>query len=262
VLSHASAAVLWGLSGYDRKKTPTIHLSQHDRRKRSLGAGYEVHRPRRTFMPFWLDGFPVTRLSRTIVDLAAELPEPQLEVVLDSAHLRRPRLERWLRAELEPLDARLIRGVGTLQRLLDLRCGVPVESPLETSVRRFIRSRGVEEPTWQLELHDEAGRIMRVDAAWEAHRVALHVDSYLWHGDRKTFDGDAAKRRRLVAAGWASVAVTSSDLASDAWVEPIEKLLRDRAPQTSLFGFWSAPSSLSAVRSRTLDGSCANLPVP
>lgn len=245
-LSHASAAVLWGLSGYERRNAPVIHLSHNDRRQRRLGAGYELHRPRRAFIPFWINGIPVTRLARTFVDLAAELHEPQLELVLDQAHHRRPRLERWLREEIAPLDPRCVPGLGTLRRLLEVRRGVPVESPLETSVRRFVRLRGVEEPTYQLELHDERGRIMRVDAAWEAHRIALHADSYQWHADRKTFDDDASKRRRLVAAGWASVAVTSTDLKGDEWFLPIERLLHDRAPQKSLFGFWETPTRAPA----------------
>lgn len=237
-LSHASAAVVWGLSGYERRNATVIHLSQHDRRgRRRLGTGYELHRPTRAFVPFLLNGFPVTRLARTFVDLAAELEEPELEQVLDRAYLRRPRLERWLQDELRPLDPKSVPGVGVLQRLLKVRRGVAVESPLETRVRRFVRSRDVEEPTYQLEIHDEQGRIMRVDAAWEGHRIALHTDSYQWHGDRRTFDDDASKRRRLVAAGWASVAVTSTDLESDRWFQSIERMLHDRAPQRSFFGF-------------------------
>lgn len=238
-LSHASAAVLWGLLGYERRTTPVTHVSICGRREKNLGKAFVVHRPRRDFTPYWLNGFPVTRLARTILDLAAELTEERLEMVLDAAHHRRPRLERWLREELAPLKPKGNPGVGTLNRLLAVRRGVAVESPLETLIRRFVRTRAVEEPTYQLEIYDEQGRIMRVDAAWEMHRVALHGDSYQWHGDRKTFDDDAAKRRRLVAAGWASVAVTSTDLESDRWFMEIERLLHDRAPQRTLFGFWT-----------------------
>ncbi|HEY0881831.1 MAG TPA: type IV toxin-antitoxin system AbiEi family antitoxin domain-containing protein [Archangium sp.] len=236
VLSHASAAVLWGLQGYERKNTPITHLSVFDRRQQRLGENFLIHRPRRPFVPYWLNDYPVTRLARTIVDIAGDLTEERLEMLLDAAHHRRPCLQRWLESELAPLNPKSYPGVGTLSKLLAVRRGVAVESTLETKLRRFVREYGVEEPTYQLEIYDHLGRIMRVDVAWESHLLALHGDSYQWHGDRKTFDDDAAKRRRLVAAGWASVAVTSTDLKNPAWFESIKKLLHDRAPQRSLFG--------------------------
>jgi hypothetical protein len=254
VLSHGSAAVAWGLSGYGRDDAPVIHLSVNGRQNRRLAEGYQLHRPMRPFVRYWLDGLPVTRLARTFVDLAAELDERRLEQLLDRAHHRRPRLDGWLHQELAPLDPRKVPGVGGLKKLLAVRRGICVESELETDVRRYVRARRVEEPTYQLEIHDEQGRIMRVDAAWEAHRVALHGDSYQWHGDRQTFDGDISKRRRLVAAGWASVAVTSTDLKDDRWFLAIEKLLHDRAPQTSLFGFWQGRAE--PRRDRTSQAQC------
>jgi hypothetical protein len=232
-----SAAVLWGLQGFERKNTPITHLSVLHRRQQRLGENFLIHRPRRPFVPYWLNDFPVTRLARTIVDIAGDLTEERLEMLLDAAHHRRPCLQRWLDEEVAFLNPKAHPGLGTLKRLLAVRRGVAVESPLETQLRRFVRETGVEEPTYQLEIYDHLGRIMRVDVAWESHLLALHGDSYQWHGDRKTFDDDAAKRRRLVAAGWASVAVTSTDLKNPAWFESIKKLLHDRAPQRSLFGF-------------------------
>ncbi|MDP1829963.1 MAG: hypothetical protein Q8L48_42265 [Archangium sp.] len=77
--------------------------------------------------------------------------------------------------------------------------------------------------------------MIRVDFAWPLHRVALHVDSFLWHAQRQAFDRDADQRSRLAGLGWLSLSVTSASLRDKGWLDQLRRALEQREPQQSLF---------------------------
>ncbi len=55
-------------------------------------------------------------------------------------------------------------------------------------------------------------RNRRLDFAFPDARVAIEVDGYRFHATRKRFDGDRARDRAALRAGWRIVRVTWSDL--------------------------------------------------
>lgn len=235
VLSHATAAALYGLPGFARTDETPIHVLLPMGERVRLPPGYEVHRSKRPFKSWRIhDEFTVTLLGRTVVDLAAIIDEERLEIALDAAHLRWHQLQTWLEREIKGLDPKRHKGVACLRDLLAVRTGPPAESPHETMIRRRMRQEGITGAVHQYNISDERGFIMRADEAFPGHKVAVHGDSYLWHGDRKAFDKDADQRTRLAALGWLSFEVTSTSVKTGDWPTLLKRALAEREPQLKL----------------------------
>jgi hypothetical protein len=172
-------------------------------------------------------------VQRTIVDLAGALEEQPLELALDSAYRRYKKFPDWLEAYVLRLKPQGTPGLATLLRLLALRQGMVTDSPFEVRVLRKLRANGLipdEEPVKVYDL--EGNYVMRLDFAWEALKVALHVDSYLWHQQRERFDRDARQRSRLTALGWHSITVTWNNFEDDAWLSDLQSLVAPQAEFT------------------------------
>ena len=94
-----------------------------------------------------IDGIPVTRPARTLLDLATVEPVDVIERCLDEALRRRlvslPFLERWL---ADPKRKRH-RGNRVLKRLINERATRgATESPIEQMLLQLIRARGLPLP--------------------------------------------------------------------------------------------------------------------
>ncbi|MCC6338118.1 MAG: type IV toxin-antitoxin system AbiEi family antitoxin domain-containing protein [Myxococcales bacterium] len=231
-LSHASAAHLWGLDGFEQAPTH-VDISLPARRKLRPLPGVHIHRPRNPFDWSPRCGLAVTRLAQTLVDLSPSLDDEALEVALDSAHRRYQRIGHWLEDLAEQKSARTTPGLGRLLGLVEERRGQRTDSPLEVRVWRQLRAAGLPRPRLQHDVFDAAGFVMRVDFAWPHHRVAVHADSFLWHGRRVAFDRDAEQRNRLKALGWEALEITHAMLSTD-WTTQLAQLLDARAPQLRL----------------------------
>jgi very-short-patch-repair endonuclease len=75
---------------------------------------------------------------------------------------------------------------------------------------------------------------VRIDFAWPAERVGLHVDGYRWHHQRDRFERDRAQLARLTALGWRSVHVTSRGVEDAEWLVALRSALRAGAAQLPL----------------------------
>ena len=171
-----------------------------------------------------IDGIPVTKSARTLLDLATVEPEYVVERCLEDALRRRlvslPFLERWLD---DPRRKRH-RGEPVLQRLVEARATVGVtDSPLETQVLKLLREAGLPIPMLQYEVRDGDRFVARPDFAYPAKRVAIEADSFRYHDGRPAFDHDRARINELQALGWLVLLITSKHLEQDpdavvAWV--------------------------------------------
>lgn len=218
-VSHGTAGRLWGLEGLpewmDEKVELSISGGGHPRRK-----GIALHRTRSAPPMVWqAHRFPLTSLSRTVIDLAATLREDRLEVALDSACRKRPGLVAWIWRDLEALGTHPRRGSRVLKALLEARGGNITGSVLEVQVLRALRKARVPRPVTQHVHRDAAGtRIGCVDFAWPERRVVLEVDGWRYHGGRREFDRDVARRNALVASGQQVITVTSESLRDGVWL--------------------------------------------
>lgn len=247
-LSHSTAAILWGLNGFGSAEALPIHLSVGGRQRKHLSEGIVVHRPCVSFDVYRIRGLPVTRLARTIVDIAPAVTDEQLEIILDAAQQRHRALPRWLGEEVGRHTPRSQPGLSRLIELIALREGIATESPLETRVRRAIRAHGLLPPRPQFDVFDDDGFVMRADFAWPQHKVALHVDGFAWHARRTAFDRDAAQRSRLSSLDWMSITVTHTTLQGSAWLRQLALTLQRRTPQRELFR-WPPGTAPEGTRS-------------
>jgi hypothetical protein len=211
VVSHRSAAVLWGVSGFrpgpleitvpagrsGRNTLARVHRSDH------------VEGTRR-------DGIPVTRPARTIADLARVVSGDVLEEAVDDALCRRL-------CRLDDLPAR-----GALGEVLAAwnGDGLP-EGVAEMRVVRALLAAGLDQPVRQYEIWVGGVFIARVDLAYPPFRLAMELDGFRWHAGRRKFRSDRLRRNRMEAVGWRVLEAAPEDI--DALVAGAAQIVRRAA---------------------------------
>jgi very-short-patch-repair endonuclease len=224
VLSHASAAALWGIAGARGAIDVT---AAHGNQGRLRRRGIRLHRgkldPAETTVH---DRIPVTSVARTLFDLAEALDFQRLEHAWEEAD----RLKRLRLAEIEQVCDR---GYGRhalkpARRLLAGARGVTrTRSPLEDRFQRFCRSYRLPPHSTNVSVLDR-----EVDVLWPAARLIVELDSWEFHSHHAAFQRDRARDTRLLVAG---VRVTHERLDTEAAVlaAEIRQLLHGQAPQAS-----------------------------
>jgi predicted transcriptional regulator of viral defense system len=214
VLSHASAARLHGLV-LPHDQPGDVRVTDVDQWRR--GRGYRVARatlPERDVSP-WLR-FGATSVARTLVDCAREWSLTDSVIAFDAAMQQR-RVDRAAlhRAVLAGSHRVGITGAARALGLSDGRA----ESPLETRGRLALLAAGLPRPALQVEVHDDAGFVARVDAWYADAAVAVEFDGRVKYVD--PWDGASSgevlwreKRRedRLRDAGARVVRVVGEEL--------------------------------------------------
>jgi very-short-patch-repair endonuclease len=204
VLSHRTAALLWGLPAPGRGDLIHVTLpgagGSRERRRRGVVlhavAALDVRdRARRR-------GLPVTSAPRTLLDLAGHLPERRLARAVEQAQvdgLTGP-------AELHELVARSRgrRGVARLRRAVeDAREPALTRSEAEARLIDLIRSAGLPLPATNRRV-----RGLEVDCLWREQRLVVEVDGFRYHGTRAAFERDRRRDAALAAAGYRVVRLT------------------------------------------------------
>lgn len=232
-LSHASAAHLWGFDGFSRAPA-SLDVTAPRGRRAASSADVRLHTELESAPSVRMGPLVVSSRAQALLELATALDEEALELALDSAHRVYPFVGDDLERLLAGREPRHVPGMTRVLGLVRERGGVATDSALEVKLwRRIRRAARLPQPVLQYDACDARGVIMRVDFAWPAHRVAVHVDGFQWHARRSAFDRDASQRNRMAVAGWEELVVTSA-MALDACVETLRALLRAREPQREL----------------------------
>jgi very-short-patch-repair endonuclease len=202
VLSHRSAAQLWGIA----RRTaivPEVTRPGFSRQRSNLVS----HRS-----PIPLDevcserGIPVTSVPRTLFDLAALVSKRELERAMHEAELRELRDRLSLPDLLERYPGR--RGVANLRALLEAKEPVGVtESDLEEAFVALLDAHGLPRPRLNATL-PLRGRLLRPDCMWLEQRLLVELDGRATHGTERAFQGDRKRDRALLVEGWRSARVT------------------------------------------------------
>ena len=149
---------------------------------------------------------PVTRIDRTIVDIAGVIPIARLEAALDAALVRRMTTVSKLRTYVHERHLAHRRGARALRELLDDRAtGVP-ESELERAFLRRVRASGLPMPIRQHRIGER-----RIDFAFLAQRIAIELDG-LRHHTASAFRRDRRRQNELVLLGWTPLRFTWDDV--------------------------------------------------
>ena len=201
VVSHRSAAVLWGVSGF-RPGALDITVPPGRSNRNALA---RVHRS--AVDGVRRDGIPVTRPSRTMIDLAGVVGGDLLEEAVDDVLCRRLcRLD-----ELTAPAGR--RGSRALRTVLDAWNGDALpDGVVEMRVVRRLLAAGLPQPVRQHEIHDHGLFVARVDLAYPDHRLAIELDGFRWHAGRGPFRSDRLRRNRIEAAGWRLLETAPEDI--------------------------------------------------
>jgi putative AbiEi antitoxin of type IV toxin-antitoxin system/uncharacterized protein DUF559 len=192
VLSHYSAAALWGFVDWDGRY-PEVTVTREGIGHRT---GLRVHgssmlEPRDVMRH---KGIPVTSPARTLVDLAAVVTDKLLRTALRRALAKRRVSIRQLVGARRRLGPR--RGSARLDRVL--ATAAPTRSELEDVVFDLIVDAGFARPDVNKPLL-LAGRRVIPDFRWPDQKVVVEADSRTWH-DNPIARADDAERQALLEA--------------------------------------------------------------
>jgi len=201
VLSHRSAAALWGLLPAGGGPIDvTIPLGGARRQP-----GIAVHVTRIVDLPYMTEfhGIPCTTVARTLVDLAGAVPPRRLRRALEQSVFLNRFDRRALDAALACASGR--RGTGTLRRLLvELADGPDLtRSELERRFLELISEAALPKPVVNGFV---AGH--EVDFHWPAQRLVVETDGRAAHGHALAFERDRRRDLDHELAGWHVVRVT------------------------------------------------------
>jgi very-short-patch-repair endonuclease len=224
LLSHRSAATLWGLA---RQRSPLIDITaakgrQGVRRRESI----YIHRGR--LHPedrAACGGLPVTTVARTLFDLAEFVTPKRLESAWEEAD----RLNLLQLAAVEQVCARGYgrRALKPIRRLLaEARAPQITRSPLEDVFAAFCRKHQLPTPSFNTTVLG-----FEIDALWPKQRLAAELDSWEFHRNRAAFERDRARDAALQVAGYRTIRITDRRIANDpaTLLNQLRTLLRPNA---------------------------------
>jgi very-short-patch-repair endonuclease len=216
VVSHRSAGALLGLLDVGPVVIDVIALPARGRK--IDGIRFHRVRPPRRDEVGTVDGIPCTSPARTVVDLASVVGTRTLRSAFERAAQRRMLDIAAIEAAADPGR----RGVRALRVLVDeWRRAAPVsrkrrlKSPLEAKVLPLLVQRGLSAPLSNAPVKISNGQI-EVDFLWPHHRFVVEADSRDFHGTDVAFERDRWRDRELLAAGYATLRVTSLQAETEA----------------------------------------------
>jgi putative AbiEi antitoxin of type IV toxin-antitoxin system/uncharacterized protein DUF559 len=196
VLSHFSAAALYGFVTWDHREPETTAPKAHTHEG--------IHTHRTTLDPHDItshQGIPTTTPARTLLDLSPVLPSNELRRATRQAQS----LKLVSTTELREVMARANRP-GKLAHILATG-PAPTRSELEDAVLELIVAGGLERPDINVPLVLD-GRTVIPDFRWPEQHLVLEADGAAWHDHRLAREDDAERQALLEAHGERIVRVT------------------------------------------------------
>jgi hypothetical protein len=185
VLSHHSAAALWGFRKWTTGPVHVIAPTCHRRR------GIKAHRCALTRREVRKrNGVRVTSPARTLLDIAPSLTEKQLTRAINDAviseclrpgHLAGTRLEQF---------------VDELSR-----------SPLEDDFRPWLKRFGLPRPSYNVKLHG-----YELDVYYPRQRLIVELDGWPFHRTKKAFENDRERDATMLLNGISTIRITRTRL--------------------------------------------------
>jgi very-short-patch-repair endonuclease len=186
VLSHHAAGAVWDVCAW-----PTAVFDVTVEQGGKAQQGIRVHRVR--VKPVVRNGFPVTTVTRTLIDLAAVLPLARLRDAFERA-------ERLRLLDARQVDEQMLgrRGAKKIRALLaETEEPEPARSELERAFRELCKQHELPLPSQNVVLCG-----YEVDAFWPEQRLIVELDGWEWHRTRRAFEEDRRKAVALEAAGY------------------------------------------------------------
>lgn len=227
LVSHRSAAALWGMVKVDRPPIAVVVPAEARRRAPGVRAHRRLETPERLerarvralieepadwrpsakalLLVTEVDRIPVTGPAVTLVDFASCSPLGELEAAINEAdHLRLIDPET-LRAVLDLLPGRP--GLVKLRQLLDVAVHTLTTTQLERQFLPLVERSGLPQPTTQRYL----GR-HRVDFYWADLGLVVETDSLRYHRTALKQSADKRRDNRHARSGLVTLRFTHRDI--------------------------------------------------
>jgi predicted transcriptional regulator of viral defense system len=205
VLSHRSAAGLWGLREDSRSR---LDVTAPGRRGRTpVGIDAHRHGSLRPADRTSVEDIPCTSVSRTLLDLAAVVSYRELRYAVTQAEVEG-------RFDLTAMNELLGRSRGR-RGVARLREAIAHHDPREQLTRRELEARfldlcrGAGLPLPEVNSHLLVNGIsVMPDFLWREAGLIVEADSRRVHGTVSAFEEDRRRDQRLTAAGWTVIRCT------------------------------------------------------
>lgn len=153
-----------------------------------------------------LDTMQVTTVKRTVIDLARMLPFMDAVVAADSAL----RVHPFMKSEYEPVLDACSGWPGAAKAREVMEFAVPVDSPLESCLRIFLRDWGFDPPETHATIHGRTGDFI-VDFLFRKGKTVVEADGELKYKTQKDVRKRLARDEALHHAGYKVAHVTWDD---------------------------------------------------
>lgn len=211
VASGASAAALYDLLSFPSPPEVTVVRSRRSLRHDEVHSSIDLPKTDLTVV----DGIACTTAVRTVIDVAGRLSARAAEELVDTAIARGLVTVRQLERRSTELACPRRRGCAVVLRVLGETAELGrVRSTLEARALRLIVRAGAPSPRVNLRLRCN-GRMREIDLAWPELGIAVEIDGFGPHRERKAFDDDRSRQNDLVAAGWTVFRLTFTALRAD-----------------------------------------------
>jgi very-short-patch-repair endonuclease len=206
VLSHATAAWIWGLIEEAPEGVTVTCVGRDGHGKRAL----KVHRASALHADdiALCRGLPVTSPARTVVDIAGERRPVEVESALSL--LGRNGLGSMIEVERAIERAPVHKGIALVRELSTAgEAGglARTRSRYERRLLELIRDAGLPLP----QVNARVDRV-EVDFLWPRQRVVVEFDGFAFHGVRRAFERDRERDRRLAQLDFQVIRVTARQL--------------------------------------------------
>jgi very-short-patch-repair endonuclease len=199
VLSHRSAAVVWGLAQPDVSMIDVTTIGGNPRSR----PGVRLHRIQKLDQPDITRhrNLRLTSPARTLIDFAAQAASSELAHGFGEARAKRLLTDRALNAALSRAP-RNHPGAAIVRAMLR-EGGTYDRSKAERLMRSHLKAAELPQPSANVMLEGHL-----VDFLWPAQKLIVEVDGYLTHGSRQAFEADRRRDQRCVAAGYVVLRIT------------------------------------------------------
>jgi predicted transcriptional regulator of viral defense system len=231
VLSHRSAAALWGIRQYSGR----IEITVPSPRRRS-----NLFIARRSSLQpdeFTAErAIPTTTVARTLLDLGAVLNHQQLDKAIREADYLRLADMSKLATLLERHPRR--KGTAALRKAIKSAAtpGMTItRSELEDRFRALLLKADLPRPILNAAIELDETTTYEPDALWADHKLIVELDSRQAHQTNHAFEADRLRDRRLIARGYTVIRITWRQLlqAPHDVIEDIRAALSARRPPRS-----------------------------
>ena len=198
VLSHHSAAALWGLGGAQPRDAIDVTVAGRDAGRTRRGITVHLVAALDPRDATTHHGIPIVSAARALHEIAPDLEDDVLARSFDRALKEKLLTRHGLAATVARYPHRS--GGPRLAALAraELRASDDTASEIEARFADLVRAGGLPEPEINVTL---LGRY-KVDALWRRHRLIVELDGYEYHSTRWSFEADHERDLALTAAGF------------------------------------------------------------